>query len=77
MVKGIDYPTDFDFLPNGEMIVALRNGLIERVDRQGRVSPTPMLDLRKRVNISGLRGLMALAVEPSPRLRSISTSPIR
>lgn len=66
MVKGLDYPTDFDFLPNGEMIVALRNGLIERVDRQGRVSPTPMLDLRKRVNISGLRGLMALAVEPSP-----------
>ena len=66
IVKGLDYPTGFDFLPDGEVIVALRNGLIERIDRNGRVSATPVLDLRKRVNISGLRGLMALAVDPSP-----------
>jgi glucose/arabinose dehydrogenase len=68
IVKGLDYPTDFDFLPNGQMIVALRNGLIERVDRDGRVFPKPVLDLRNRVNISGLRGLMAVAVDPSPTL---------
>jgi glucose/arabinose dehydrogenase len=66
IVKRLDYPTDFDFLPDGQMIVALRNGLIERVDQRGHVVPKPVLDLRKRVNISGLRGLMALVLDPSP-----------
>jgi glucose/arabinose dehydrogenase len=65
LVRGLDYPTDFDFLPDGEMIVALRNGLIERVDH-GRVVSRPVLDLRKQVNIAGLRGVMALVVDPSP-----------
>lgn len=65
LVKGLNYPTDFDFLPDGQMIVALRNGLIERIDH-GRVVRKPVLDLRHRVSISGLRGVMALVVDPSP-----------
>jgi glucose/arabinose dehydrogenase len=64
VARGLDYPTDFDFLPDGRMLVALRTGLVEMV-AQGRVRPKPVLDLRNRVSIWGLRGVMALAVDPT------------
>jgi glucose/arabinose dehydrogenase len=67
---GLDYPTDFDFLPDGRMIVALRTGLIEIVDH-GRVPPKPVLDLRGRVSTWGLRGVMAVVVDP------VRTAPIQ
>ena len=62
---GLNYPTDFDFLPDGRMIVGTRTGLIQLVDL-GRVVRKPVLDLRGSVSIWGFRGLVALAVDPSP-----------
>ena len=66
VVRGLDYPTDFDFLPDGRMLVVTRAGMIELVDH-GRVRRKPVLDLTDHVSTWGLRGVMALAVEPSPK----------
>jgi len=66
LVHGLDYPTDFDFLPDGRMLVVTRAGTIELVDH-GRVQPKPVLDLTRQVSLWGLRGVMALAVEPSKK----------
>jgi glucose/arabinose dehydrogenase len=57
-------PTDFDFLPDGRMVVATRDGVLYLVDDDG-VVPTPMLDLRGRVGTWVFRGLVALAVDRS------------
>jgi glucose/arabinose dehydrogenase len=66
VVRGLDYPTDFDFLPDGRMLVVTRAGMIELVDH-GHVRPKPVLDLTDSVSLWGLRGVMALAVEPSQK----------
>jgi glucose/arabinose dehydrogenase len=67
LAGGLDYPTDFDFLPDGRILVVTRDGLVELVDH-GRILRKPVLDLRSRVSIWGLRGVMALAVDPLPKL---------
>jgi glucose/arabinose dehydrogenase len=56
-------PTDFDFLPDGRMLVAERSGLIKLLDSGGSLVGTA-LDLRPRMSIYGFRGLMAIAVDP-------------
>ncbi len=66
VASGLDFPTDFDFLPDGRIIVATRTGLIQIIDN-GRVLERPVLDLRGTVSTWGLRGLMAIAVDPSPQ----------
>ena len=56
-------PTDFDFLPDGRILVAERSGLVRLLDSQGS-SSKPALDLRRRMSIYGFRGLMTVAVDP-------------
>ena len=56
-------PTDFDFLPDGRILVAERSGLVRLLDSQGS-SSKPALDLRQRMSTAGFRGLMAVAVDP-------------
>jgi glucose/arabinose dehydrogenase len=56
-------PTDFDFLPDGRILVAERSGLVKLLDSRGAPLGTA-LDLRKRTNIYGFRGMMAVAVDP-------------
>lgn len=64
VISGLDFPTDFDFLRDGRIIVASRTGLIELV-RDGKVVKPPVLDLRRVVSTWGFRGLVALAVDRS------------
>jgi glucose/arabinose dehydrogenase len=66
LAGGLDLPTDFAFLPDGDVLVAQMNGLIVRV-RQGSRRPEPFLDLRRRVSTTYYRGLVALAVDPRYR----------
>ena len=56
-------PTDFDFLPDGGILVAERVGLV-RLFRDGKAAGKPVLDIRPRVSLHGFRGLMAVAVDP-------------
>jgi glucose/arabinose dehydrogenase len=72
VVGRLDLPTDFDFLPDGRILVATRDGLIQLVDpRTGAIAPRPVLDLRDDVSTREFRGLVALVVEPG------STGPTR
>jgi glucose/arabinose dehydrogenase len=56
-------PADFDFLPDGRILLAERSGLVKLLDRQGSPSGT-VLDLRQRMSTYGFRGLMTIAVDP-------------
>jgi glucose/arabinose dehydrogenase len=64
VANGLEVPTDFDFLPDGRVVVATQAGAV-RVVEGGRVSPTPLLDLRGRVGTWVFRGLVAIAVDRS------------
>jgi glucose/arabinose dehydrogenase len=63
VVAGLATPTDFDFLPDGRILVAERSGLVKLLDSQGSPVGTA-LDLRRRMSIYGFRGLMTVAVDP-------------
>jgi glucose/arabinose dehydrogenase len=63
---GLDLPTDFAFLPDGDVLVAQMDGRIVRV-RQGSRRAEPFLDLRDRVSTTYYRGLVALAADPRYR----------
>lgn len=62
VASGLVLPTSFAFLPRG-IAVAEKAGTVRLVDERG-VSRSPILDLRRRVNGVGYRGL--LAIEPDP-----------
>jgi glucose/arabinose dehydrogenase len=66
VADGLDLPTDFAFLPGGDVLVAQMDGRIVRV-RHGSRRPEPFLDLRDRVSTTYYRGLVALAVDPRYR----------
>lgn len=63
VASGLEVPTAFDFLPDGRIVVAQKDGLVKLVVN-GNVAPTPVLDLRKRVNTYSFRGLVAVAADP-------------
>ena len=63
VASGLSQPTDFDFLPDGRILIAERQGLV-RVAENGLVAEQPVLDLRERVNTEFFRGLVAVAVDP-------------
>jgi glucose/arabinose dehydrogenase len=65
LVRRLDFPTDFDFLPDGRILIAGRTGLIQMIDH-GRVLTKPVLDLRGDVSTWQFRGLVALVVDPAP-----------
>jgi glucose/arabinose dehydrogenase len=62
LATDLDLPTDFDFLPDGSILVTEKKGLLYRI-RDG-TAPELVLDLRDRLNDAYYRGLMAVAVDP-------------
>ena len=66
VVRGLDFPTSFAFLPDGRIAVGEKDGRVRLVE-DGRLLSRPLLDIRDRVNTYSLRGLLAL--EPDPDFR--------
>jgi glucose/arabinose dehydrogenase len=62
-VQGFVYPTDLAFLPDGKLLVAEKDGLIDIVAGAGK-QPAPFLDLSPVVNTAYFRGIMNLEVDP-------------
>ena len=65
--KGFHFPTDLAFLPDGRLLVASKDGLIDVVAKNGGTHST-FLDLRSRVNTSFFRGALNVAVDPEFRV---------
>jgi glucose/arabinose dehydrogenase len=63
VVGGLRSPTSFAALPDGRILVAELAGRVRVVER-GRLLRRPLLDLKARVNASGGRGLVAIALDP-------------
>ena len=59
-----DTPTGIAFLPDGRMLVTLKEGTVWMV-QNGSKLPGPMLDLRRVVLNQGDRGLLDVAVDPN------------
>ena len=64
VARGFPYPTDFDFLPDGRILMAEKNGMIRSVSSSGRPGAQPFLDLRSRVTTSFFRGILGFKVDP-------------
>jgi len=63
---GFRLPTDFSFLPDGDVLVSQKNGLVYRVT-PGRPGREVVLDLRRRTDTTDYRGLMTVSVSPAFR----------
>jgi glucose/arabinose dehydrogenase len=63
VARGFELPTDFAFLPDGDVLVAEKSGLVYRVKPTG--SRRIVLDLRSRVDTTDYRGLVTVAVSPA------------
>jgi glucose/arabinose dehydrogenase len=63
VASGLDVPTAFDFLPDGRVLVAEKDGMVNLVE-DGAVVSTPVLDLRDRINTASYRGIVEVAVDP-------------
>ena len=64
VVQGLSGPTDFEFLPDGRILVAEKQGVV-RVVKDGVLRTTPFLDIRDHVNARGDRGLVGIAADPN------------
>lgn len=64
VVSGLNFPTDFDFLPDGRILAAEKSGIV-RIAVDGSVLATPFIDLRAQVNDYWDRGLLSVAVDPN------------
>lgn len=64
VARGFTYPTDFAFLPNGDVLVSEKNGLVYRVT-PGKPGRRAVLDLRRRLDTVDYRGIMTVAVSPT------------
>jgi glucose/arabinose dehydrogenase len=64
VASGLDGPTAFAFLPDGRLLIAEKKGVV-RLWKDGRVLPTPFLDISHEVNAFYERGLLGLAVDPA------------
>ena len=62
VVSGLSLPTAFTFLPDGRILVAEQSGLV-KVVKGGAVLPTPLIDLRQRVNFYWDRGMLGIAAD--------------
>lgn len=61
--KGFNYPTTFDFLPDNDVLVGEKSGLIYRVNSSNS-EKTLVLDITQKVNSYTDRGLLTLRVNP-------------
>ena len=64
VASGFTYPTSARFLPDGRMLVVDKQGELWLVVN-GVTRPTPVIDLRGRVNDYWDRGMVGLAVDPN------------
>jgi glucose/arabinose dehydrogenase len=63
VVRALNVPTSFAFLPDGRILVSEHDGVI-RLVKNGKLVFTPVVDLSSRVNSFGDRGLVAVAPDP-------------
>jgi glucose/arabinose dehydrogenase len=63
VAQNLVVPTDFDFFPDGQILVGERSGIVRRLSADGSKS-TVVVDVQQRVNDAFFRGLVAVAVDP-------------
>ena len=63
VISGLNGPTAFTFLPDGRIVFVEQSGLV-RTARNGKLTETPLLDLRDIVNNYPERGLTGIAADP-------------
>ena len=66
LVDGLKYPVDLASPRDGSgrLFVVEQAGVIRIIDRDGKLRPTPFLDMRKRVDWGGEKGLLGLCFHP-------------
>ena len=62
VVGGLDLPTAFTTLPDGRLLIAQKNGVVQ-VLKNGILLPTPFIDLTPVVNDYWDRGLLGIAAD--------------
>jgi glucose/arabinose dehydrogenase len=63
VARGMPNPWSVAFLPDGDMLVTEREGLL-RLIHEGKLDPTPVADLKNRVYAVNLLGLMEVLPHP-------------
>jgi glucose/arabinose dehydrogenase len=63
VVSNLRYPTDLDFLPDGRVLIAEKDGVL-RIVEDGNLRRRPFLDVRDRVNTHFFRGIVNVTVDP-------------
>lgn len=64
LYSGLDFPTSFDFSPDGSlMYIAEKPGRVRLAER-GQLLDKPFLDWTRNINGAGDRGLLSIAVHP-------------
>jgi len=63
VAQNLVVPTDFDFFPDGQILVGERSGVVRRLSADGSKS-TVVVDLKQRLNDAHDRGMVAVAVDP-------------
>jgi subtilisin family serine protease/glucose/arabinose dehydrogenase len=63
VVSGLTEPTVMSFLPDGRILLGLKNGVV-RVYKNGALLTTPFIDIRSRVNDYWDHGIIGMAVDP-------------
>ena len=64
VASGLTNPTAIAFFPDGRIAIAEKTGVV-RLVKNGVLQPTPMIDIKTRVNDYWDRGLIGIAVDPS------------
>ena len=64
IASGLNAPTDLAFLPDGNLLVSEKAGVVKLIDTRNRVRREPYLDIQDRVNTAYLRGLLSIQVDP-------------
>ena len=64
VVSGLEVPTAMAFAPDGRIFVTEKAGKV-RVIKNGVLLPTPFLDFSSKINQSGDRGMLGIAIDPS------------
>jgi glucose/arabinose dehydrogenase len=63
VASGLKIPTAFDFLPDGRILVAEKDGTVNVVE-DGEVASTPVVDLSDRISTASYRGIVEVEVDP-------------
>ena len=63
IASGLNNPTDMTFTPDGRVFIAEKNGVV-RVLKNGGILPTPLIDIRSKVNDYWDRGMTGVAADP-------------